>query len=173
MDDRSDNNQRLVTVGRSPDPDLQNEAFRLWIENGRSARIVASAIGCDKRTIERWAKSEQWEQRRIEQAQSFLPGAKAETAFALKLAAHNAAIRLQQISFDAFERGTAPNLKEVQALTLIIDRGGYSPTGTRSPTDVNDPMSGAKDDLPDFSQMTPQQLRTWEDAQRRRAKRIG
>lgn len=162
----NDNQTRLVMIGRETEIEVIQEAFRLWIENGRSTRVVAQTLGCDQRTVQRWAKDNQWEIRRIEQAQSFLPGARAETAFALKLAAHNAAIRLQQIAFDAAETGQAPNVKEVQALALIVDRGGYSPTGNKSPLDGSEIGSSDVIDAPALRGLTPEDLMKLEDRSR-------
>jgi hypothetical protein len=81
----------------------------------------------------------------------------AETAFALKLAAHNASLRLQQIAWEANELGTKPDTKEVQALTLIVDRGGHSPVGKHGPQDVTFTQEQAID-VPSLVGLSPEEL---------------
>src|SRR4030095_4892437 len=100
----------MVRHGATTSPEVKAEAFRLWIECGRSWRQVSRLTDISESTLHHWANSDNWQARRLEAASSFLPGASAETAFALKLAAHNASLRLQQIAFEANEYGTEPNL---------------------------------------------------------------
>lgn len=132
MDAKLAKMNELVTVGRETDDEVKNEAFRLWIEYGRGWKRVSEATGIAIRTLHHWGTVDKWEQRRIEQAQAFMPGVGAETSFSLRLAAHNASRMLQQLSFDAVEHGVPLDLKQVQALTLIVDRGGFSPVGARA-----------------------------------------
>lgn len=167
----SDTSLRLVQKGARPDPELKEQAFRLWIENGRSYRRVSEQLGCDERTIYRWADADNWQQRRLEQAQSFLPGANAETGFALKLAAYNASIRLQQLAFDANENGTDLDLKQIQALTLIVDRGGFSPVGSKTMAEPNLKPAEEQIDAISLAGRSPEELMLLEQQARARKKR--
>lgn len=119
----------LTRQGADTPDDVKEDAFRLWIELGRSWRLVSRQTGIPERTLYTWGREGQWQERRQQEAQAFLPGAFAESAIALRLAAHNAAVRLQQIAYEAKELGIKPDRNEVQALSLIVDRGGFSPTG--------------------------------------------
>lgn len=57
----------VIHAGRTTDPEIVEEAFRLWIENRCNTPIVALSIGCDQRTIRRWAIDNNWELRLSEQ----------------------------------------------------------------------------------------------------------
>lgn len=123
----------LVPLTRQGAPTPQatkDEVFRLWLELGRSWVKVAERTGIAVRTLHDWAETGKWEQRRLESAASLMPGLFVETVFSLRLAAHNAGVRLQQIAFDALN-GIQPNEKEVKSLLGIVDRGGHSPVGSR------------------------------------------
>jgi len=152
---------RLTTPGRDTSPEVKEDAFRLWVSYGRSAKKVAEQIGCSESTVHKWRVEEGWEQRRQLEAQAFLPGATVEGAIALRLAAHNAAIRLQQITYDNLENGTRIDDKEVKALTSIAAIGGYSPTGNKSPIDEKAKLN-APVEAPDFSALSLSDLRDLE-----------
>lgn len=152
---------KLTVSGRATDAEVREEAFRLWVAYGRSARRVAERLDCSPQTICNWRDSGNWEQRRQLEAQAFLPGATVEGAIALRLAAHNAAIRLQQITYDNLEHGTPIDDKEVKALTSIAAIGGYSPTGTKSPIDDKAKLN-APVEAPDFSALSLSDLRDLE-----------
>jgi hypothetical protein len=126
----------LVRHGARTDPKVKLACFRLWVENGRSYRRSSELSGIPEPTLRNWGVTEDWEQRRRDQAHAFLPGVTTESAIGLKLAAHNAIIRLQQIAFDAAEYATEPRLREVQALLGIVDRAGFSPIGARNPVEI-------------------------------------
>lgn len=117
----------LVRHGSATPVAVKDEAFRLWVELGRSFRLVADRTKVEDRTLRNWAVADQWEQKRADLANVMAPGMFLETSFSLKLAAHNAGKRLQQIAYDAAEHGTKPDRGEVDALTRIVDRGGHSP----------------------------------------------
>lgn len=113
----------LVRQGVETPKEVRDDIFRLWVEYGRGWKRVADQTGIAIRTLHDWAEKDQWEQRRLDNAEAFMPGAKAETAIAAQLARHNATVRLQQIAFDAKEHGKKPDLQEVQALKLIAQLG--------------------------------------------------
>lgn len=143
---------KLTTQGKQTDPDVIDECFRLWTSYGRSVRRVSEAMGIPESTLHLWRVQHQWEDRRASQAAAFLPGARAETAVALHLAGYSAAIRLQQIMYDAEANGIDPDPKVVQALTMAIDRGGFSPTGRNDPHSKAAgirPSSQSTDDMTD------------------------
>ena len=152
---------KLTVRGRPTDEETREEAFRLWVAYGRSARKVAERLDCSPQTVCNWRDDGQWEQRRQLEAQAFLPGATVEGAIALRIAAHNAAIRLQQITYDNLEHGTPIDDKEVKALTSIAAIGGYSPTGNKSPIDDKAKLN-APVEAPDFSALSLSDLRDLE-----------
>src|SRR4030095_8847225 len=90
----------LTQQGRPTDQQTKDEAFRLWIEQGRSWTAVSRHTGIAVRTLHYWGEADNWEQRRATESAAFMPGKKVETAVALRLAAHNSAVKLQQISHD-------------------------------------------------------------------------
>jgi uncharacterized protein YjcR len=136
MSERPANLVALTRQGAPTPQETKDEAFRLWIALARSWTRVSEQTGIPVRTLHSWGESEQWEQRRIDAAASFLPGMGTETAIALRMSSHYASIRLQQIMYDAAENGTKPDTKEVQALSLAIDRGGHSPVGNKSAPEI-------------------------------------
>ena len=156
--DNPDKRLKLIGPGRPTDPALKDEAFALWVNMGRSTRIVAERLGCDPRTIQRWIAEDNWQDRRRQQAAAFLPGMQPETAVALRIAAHNCGIRLQQIAYDAAEHGIKPDLKEVTALTAIVDRGGYSPNAKDSPLRTDTHQSAPRKRLADYASMTDEEI---------------
>lgn len=158
----------LTQQGRATDQETKDECFRLWIELGRSWVAVSRRTEIPESTLRNWGTVENWENRRLELAHSFLPGAKAETSFALRLTAHNASLVMQRMVFEAKEYGVALDEKQMKALAIAIDRGGYSPVGSRSPVDGHDPLSSATDELPDFDAMSVEQLREYEQRKKRK-----
>jgi len=171
---RTANDAKIVALtqqGRATDQETKDDAFRLWIENGRSWKRVNDLTGIPLRTLHDWGTADNWQQRRLEQAQSFLPGANAETGFALKLAAYNASIRLQQLAFDANENGTDLDLKQIQALTLIVDRGGFSPVGSKTMAEPNLKPAEEQMDAISLAGRSPEELMLLEQQARARKKR--
>lgn len=157
----------LTRKGAPTDQETKDEAFRLWIELGRSWVAVSRRCGIPESTLRNWGVTESWEQRRSDQARAFMPGKKVETAVALRLAAYSASIRLQQLSNDSLELGTKLDPKEVDALTKIVAAGGYSSIGSRSPLDGYDEVADTSPD-PDFADMSIDQLRQYELSKRRK-----
>lgn len=162
----------LTQQGRPTDQATKDEAFRLWIELGRSWTAVSNRCGIPVRTLHYWGESEQWEQRRLDLARSFMPGKKVETAVALRLAAYSAAVKLQQLANDSLELGTKLDHREIDALTKIAYAGGYSPTGNRNPVDGSDSIGDDQRQIPDFDNMTIQELRTYELSIRKRKHQV-
>jgi transposase-like protein len=105
----------------------KEDAFRLWVELGRSFRLVAERLQIPDRTLRDWAKHENWEQKRSDLTLSVLPGMLAESAIALRMAGHSVAVRFQQIANDALD-GTPPSMSEVKALSMILFHSGVSLT---------------------------------------------
>jgi hypothetical protein len=101
------------------------DCFRAWVEYGRSFRIVSERSGVPELTLKAWARDEDWETRRRDQAAAFLPGMLVESAAALRMAGHSAAVRLQQIAADAVN-GIKPTYTEVRSLELILRHSGAS-----------------------------------------------
>ena len=127
----------LVRIGADTPEEVKEDAFRIWIELGRSWKRTSERTGIAVSTLHHWANVGDWQERRQREASAFLPGMMVETVLALRMAAHRAALRLQQLAYQAEEEGTPLNVKEVQALSLIIDRGGLSPVGNKTLPDVN------------------------------------
>jgi len=166
MGDSSDNVISLTVRGVHTDPAVKEEAFRLWIEYGRSVRRVSERMGLEERTIYRWKAADKWEERRQQEAAAFIPGASVEGAIALRLAAYNAARRLQQLTYDNLENGTPLDDREVKSLVAIASIGGYAPNANRNPTDAT--LSGHQgESIPDFRVMSTDQLRDYEQQMRR------
>lgn len=132
-----DNVVSLTSRGKPTEPEVKEEAFRLWVSYGRSPKRVSEKLGIDERTIHRWRVADGWEERRQNEAAAFLPGATVEGAIALRLAAHNAAILLQQMTFEAMEHGTPIDDRQAKALTAIAQAGGYAPSHNTSPVDTH------------------------------------
>lgn len=167
MSDRPANVVALTQQGRPTDQETKDECFRLWVELGRSWKAVSDRTGIAVRTLHYWGEAGDWERRRSDLAAAFLPGKKTETAIALRLSAHNAAIRLQQLSNDALELGTPIDYRQVDALTKIIAAGGYSSVGNRNPLEGLDKLASASTDI-DFDAMTVEELREYEQQVKRK-----
>lgn len=105
----------------------KEDAFRTWVELGRSFRLVAERVQIPQRTLRDWANFEDWEGKRSDLTLAVLPGMLAESAVALRMAGHSVAVRFQQIAQEALD-GITPNEKEVKALSLIILHSGVSLT---------------------------------------------
>ncbi len=136
MDTKPTNVIALTQQGRPTPEETKDEAFRLWIAYGRSWKRVNEQTGIAVSTLHSWADNDNWEQRRHDQAAAFLPGMATETAIALRMGSHYASVRLQQIMYEAAEHGVKPDTKEVQALSLAIDRGGHSPVGNKTAPEI-------------------------------------
>jgi hypothetical protein len=104
---------------------IKEEAFRMWVELGRSFRLVAARLDVPERTMRDWAKSEDWEQKRSDLTLAVLPGMLAESAVALRMAGHSVAVRFQQIASDAVD-GVKPDFQEVRSLDMILKHSGAS-----------------------------------------------
>ena len=152
----------LVRKGADTDQETKDDAFRLWVELGRSWAATSRHTGIHESTLRNWGNVEGWEQRRADLASSFMPGRKIETAISLRLAAHNAAVRLQQLSYDALENGTKLDHKEVDALTKIVAAGGYSSVGSRDPLGAIDHNPKSTKDRTKFRQLSSDELATKE-----------
>lgn len=127
---------QLVSQGRETDQTVKDEAFRLWIGMARSWKRVSEQTGIAESTLRLWGQRENWEDRRKDAAAAFLPGVLTESALSLRMAAYYASVRLQQIMHDAAELGIPPDDREVKALGVAIDRGGFSPVGKSTGPEV-------------------------------------
>lgn len=168
-----DNLVQLTQQGRPTDPAVKEDAFRLWVQYGRSVRLVSRQMNIEERTLFRWRNEERWEERRKDEAAAFLPGMFTESAIAARMAAHSASVRLQQIMYEAEAFGTKPDIKEVQALTLAMDRGGFSPTGTKGAPQVKT-ESTALERLPEIAALSDDELERLEQSllHKRKANRV-
>ena len=162
----------LVVVGKPTDQDVKDEAFRLWVELGRSFAAVSRRTGINDATLGNWARTENWEQRRADSAAAFLPGKKVETAINLRLAAHSASVRLVEIGLDAVERGIKPDPKEVDSCVKMAAAGGYSSFGSRNPLDSLDSSLKGAEEVPDFNAMSHEEITAYQDSILRRSKRF-
>ncbi len=124
--------------------DQKETAFRMWVELGRSYRLVAQRLNIRDNTLREWAKKEDWEQKRQDLTLSVLPGMLAESAVALRMAGHAVAVRFQQIAADSLE-GKLADIAEVKALSLIMLHSGVSlsrgidpSTGAVKPSPLSD-----------------------------------
>jgi hypothetical protein len=128
--DKAGNSSIRVVAGRGhKTPDIvRDEAFRLWLNYGRSWTAVARLIDCDESTLRRWGKADNWEARRLTELANALPGMRQEADVSREIASYEASIRLQQIAHDAAHNGIPPSVKEVDALTRIVDRRPMSPS---------------------------------------------
>ncbi len=83
----------------------KEDAFRMWVELGRSFRLVAERTTISNATLREWAKQDTWESKRQDLTLAVLPGMLAESAVALRMAGHSVAVRFQQIAQDAVDGG--------------------------------------------------------------------
>lgn len=162
------NSASLTINGKRTDQAVIDEALRLWIESGRSVRYVANRMDIPERTLHNWRVQHDWETKRLALASTIQPGLRAETAFGLQLAAHNAMKRLQQIALDALE-GIEPNDKEVKSLTAIVDRGGHHPTALRPPDTPALTATTKPTNTTDLSTASPDELMAREREYRQRS----
>lgn len=113
-----------MTMAKYTDEDRAT-AFRIWIEQARSYKRVSEIMEIPAPTIQSWAMAHDWEERRVAEASSFLPGASVETAVALRLGGLAAAQSLQQIAYDDLQGVEKANINRVRALSIIISHAGF------------------------------------------------
>lgn len=139
MAEGSESIATLVRNGASTPVEVRDHAFRLWVQYGRSWKRTSDATGVEVRTLHNWSDRDQWETRRKDAAASFLPGLTTEGGISMRFAGHNAAIRLQQITYDRLEHNIPIDYREAKALVDIVKAAGLSidPTTTTAITPPN------------------------------------
>lgn len=107
------------------------QAFQLWaFECGRSASKVATALEIPYRTVARWSVADDWPGQADALLASIMPDLVRQSADNLRLAAFHVSRRLLAIARAADVDDTKPDVREVDALTRMLDRGGFSPVGS-------------------------------------------
>lgn len=119
-------------------PAERAQAFQLWaFDCGRSAPKVAEILGIPYRTVARWAVAEDWPAQADALLASIMPDLVRQSADNLRLTAFHVSRRLLAIARAADVEELKPDSREVDALTRMLDRGGFSPVGSH-PLDAPD-----------------------------------
>lgn len=123
-------------------PAERAQAFQLWVfECGRSAPKVAAILDIPYRTVARWAVAEDWPAKADALLASIMPDLVRQSADNLRLTAFHVSRRLLAIARAADVDDVKPDRREVDALTRMLDRGGFSPVGSH-PLGAPEPERG-------------------------------
>lgn len=158
----------LVRHGAPTDQAVKDEAFRLWIEYGRSWKRTSEATGIGESTLHLWAERENWQEKRAAFASVAAQGYLTETAFSRQAAAHYATIRLQQLAYDEAVNGIKADLNTVKAMTLIASLDVNARSIKAGPAEITPPQSTETAELRNLS---PDELMLREQQARSRSRR--
>jgi hypothetical protein len=118
-----------VIPGHKPPEAVRDLAYDLWAwKHGQNAAAVARELGVEERTVQRWARDDDWrvryQEERVDQSPQM---ARYTTALILGSAAPKAAAKLE-----AMLDGTVPYDKTMAGVCqIVLDRTGFAPVNLR------------------------------------------
>jgi len=161
-------NSSTVPRGRRYTAEEKEAAYDLWrIAAGRSCTAVARRLGIERNTIMAWRDSEGWVAR-ADQEDTEAFGASKHGVAALVVTELVANIETAK---EIRDDKTASNKDRLAAAQWLAGLAGVSPVSKIEQAVTDHRQLVEVESLPDFSTMSHDELRAWEEAQRKKRQR--